>query len=155
MSYADLDYDNEILLDVLGTERPATVTMKDVGCQEYAASAVLAPHATEENTGVDYEILVLSSVDFEELTEGKFSFYPNPVNNGINLSLNLDEDADVKVEVYSLSGKKVSVLVDAEFGVGSYSLNKDLDISSGIYLLKTEFSTGVNAAVKVEKLIKK
>ena len=35
----DLDYDNEILLDLISETRPANITSKDVGCQEYNATA--------------------------------------------------------------------------------------------------------------------
>ncbi len=150
---SQFDYDNTIVLDVLASSRPTTVTMKDVGCQEYAAAAVVQPHATEENTGTSYVDGILSTVSFEELN-GTFNFYPNPLAaNRININFSLEKATSIKVDVYGLSGKKLSTLVNNDYGVGAYNLNKEINLASGIYLLRTEFSVGNNSAIKIEKLL--
>jgi len=154
-TFTDLDYDNDILLDVLAVARPTTETMKDVGCQEYNASSVLTVHVTEENTGPLYNQTTLSNDDFELITKN-FEIYPNPLtNDNVTVKFNIEESSDVSVEVYDISGKKITTLIDEAYNVGSYTFNKKIDLVSGIYLLKVQLSTGINNAVKVEKLIKK
>jgi len=152
----DLAYDNEILLDILTSARPTTEAMKDLGCQEYNASVVLAPHVTEENTGPDYFIdpSILSTSN-EELITKNFSLYPNPlVNNIINLNFYIEQESNVKVDVYDLSGKKLLSLIDASYGVGNQNFNSTLNLGSGLYLLYIEVSSGATIASKIEKIIK-
>lgn len=52
--YSGLDYDNEVLLDLMKQSRPASIADKDLGASEYSSSVVVQPHATEENTGPTY-----------------------------------------------------------------------------------------------------
>ncbi len=49
--YPGMDYDNEILLDLMKTPRPAT---RAIGASEYSPSLLVQPHATEMNTGPSY-----------------------------------------------------------------------------------------------------
>ncbi|MFY0628979.1 MAG: T9SS type A sorting domain-containing protein [Flavobacteriaceae bacterium] len=78
----------------------------------------------------------------ERFTETNFSIYPNPTNDFIKLSTDIDIDS---VEVFNLIGKKVS---------STYELtNNRVDISSlskGVYLLK--ITSGANSTIK--KIIK-
>jgi len=156
--FTDLDYDNDILLDVLKSARPSTETMKDVGCQEYSASVVLKAHVSEGNTGPDYnQDTTLSSDDVAfEVFASNFKVYPNPLTDDtINVSFNIEEETIVSLQVYDISGKKITTLINTEeYSVGVYTINKQVDLVSGLYLLKIQLSKGVNTAVKIEKLIK-
>jgi hypothetical protein len=52
--YNDLDIDHDILLDIMQEQRPETITLKDIGCDEYNTQIAVMPYATEANTGPFY-----------------------------------------------------------------------------------------------------
>ena len=152
---ANYTYDNTLVLDVIKATRPSTVTMKDVGCQEYSASNILSRHVTEDNTGTDYEIFVLSSND-QQIIDSNFTVYPNPlIDNLVNISFTIDKETAVKVTIYDLSGKKITTIVDDIYNVGSFTINKEVNLVSGIYALQIEYNFGGKTVTGVEKLIKK
>ena len=154
--FTNFAYDNEILLDVLGSARPSTETLKDVGCQEYMASAVLKPHVTVANTGPDYLIdsSILSTTN-QGFIANQFTIYPNPLEgNVISLKFQIEETSDVKIAIYDLSGNKLSNLIDASYNAGSYDVSNEVNLSSGVYVLYIELTSGANKASKVEKFVK-
>lgn len=51
---SDLDIDHDIMLDIMKQTRPADITLKDVGCNEFSDQVIIQPHATEYNTGPTY-----------------------------------------------------------------------------------------------------
>ena len=52
--YPGLDFDHEIAFDLMTQQRPADITLKDVGCSEYPHATIIKPVATESNTGPSY-----------------------------------------------------------------------------------------------------
>lgn len=65
--------------------------------------------------------------------------YPNPFNPKTNIRFDVSKAGNVKLTVYDLSGKKVSELVNAQYGPGKYIADFDAkEISSGIYFYKLE-----------------
>ncbi len=71
-----------------------------------------------------------------------FSYYPNPVNDILNISSNIKI---IQIDLYNLVGQKVS-----DFDVDSQTINIE-SLSPGIYLLKTKF---INGKVEISKIIK-
>ncbi len=49
-----LDIDHDIMLDIMKQMRPADISQKDIGCNEFSEQMVVQPHATEYNTGPTY-----------------------------------------------------------------------------------------------------
>ena len=77
-TYDGLDFDNEILLDLMRQSRPATVTSRDIGAGEFS-NVVVKPHVDETNTGPAY---LLSNQEFVTLNtsvqgEGSISLDPS------------------------------------------------------------------------------
>lgn len=60
----DLIYDNEILMDIVKTNRPTSTAKKDVGCEEYNPTTIIKPHVNEENTGPHYLMTNLNISDY-------------------------------------------------------------------------------------------
>ncbi|KAA3636214.1 MAG: T9SS C-terminal target domain-containing protein [Calditrichaeota bacterium] len=66
--------------------------------------------------------------------------YPNPFNPSTSIQLSLPAKSDVRLTVYDILGREVSILVDKELSAGSYSVvwdGKDKTgtaVASGVYL---------------------
>lgn len=79
--YSGLDYDNEVLLDLMKQSRPAAIADKDIGASEFSSSIMVQPHATEQNTGPTYLQEVEGfTIDFNAVTGG--SIVVDPVLQG-------------------------------------------------------------------------
>ncbi|RKY55155.1 MAG: hypothetical protein DRP93_03910, partial [Candidatus Neomarinimicrobiota bacterium] len=69
---------------------------------------------------------------------GEFSLqnnYPNPFNPVTQITYTLPQEEYVKIDVYELSGKHVSTLIDASRQAGSYSVQFNaFGLASGIYI---------------------
>ena len=63
--------------------------------------------------------------------------YPNPFNAQTNIDFNLEKDSQVELCVYSITGAKVSTLVDGELEAGQHSITWDAsEVASGVYYYK-------------------
>jgi len=63
--------------------------------------------------------------------------YPNPFNPSTHIRYNLFSDTKVRLEVYSITGETVNVLVDDFQNTGTHEINFDgSNLSSGIYYYK-------------------
>lgn len=63
--------------------------------------------------------------------------YPNPFNPATTISFSLPKASVVKIAVYDMLGKEVSLLVNEELGAGNYNTTWDAAYySSGIYFYK-------------------
>jgi len=152
-----LTYDNTIAEDVIKSARPATETMKDIGCEEYNASTTLAPHVTADNTGPSYLMPTLSTNDID-LVVNNFNIYPNPnTNNNLNFSFNVKQHTTLKIDIYDVFGKKITTLVDADFQVGNHTFKSEANLNaSGIYLLHVQLKNDKHVVIAetIKKLVK-
>jgi subtilisin-like proprotein convertase family protein len=79
--------------------------------------------------------------------------YPNPFNPETVIKFDMPKDADVKIIVFDMLGRKVTTLVNEFKQAGSYEINFDASgLSSGMYFYKIE--TGGFADTKKLLLIK-
>jgi archaellum component FlaF (FlaF/FlaG flagellin family) len=86
-----------------------------------------------------------------------FQNYPNPFNPSTTIKYQIPTDSRIILELYSLSGKKITRLVDEELKAGSYSYTLDANkynLTSGVYFYRF---TALNSAsanfVATKKLI--
>jgi hypothetical protein len=75
----------------------------------------------------------------------KFSAYPNPFSNKVNVSFKAEEEGPVNVSVYDMNGKLVSTAYDGIVQKGSV---KQIEIKTdrlpaGIYLFNLKTPSGV------------
>lgn len=62
------------------------------------------------------------------------SHYPNPVTSNTNISYEISKSGDAVVEVYTLTGQKITTLVDAFRNAGSYNVDFDAStLPNGVY----------------------
>lgn len=153
-----MSYDNTILQDIIGTSRPSTVTMKDVGCEEYNSNATVKPYVNENNTGPSYLMPILSTNNYIETLGSDLILYPNPlIENNINLKFNFNQQISLNIELFDMAGKLVTTLLkNRPFDAGSHNLTYEVKINSGVYMVKmTSKGNSINEkAIKTVKFIK-
>jgi hypothetical protein len=66
--------------------------------------------------------------------------YPNPFNPSTTIPFKLSEPAKVKIEIFDVTGRLVSVLTNQNYEVGRHSIqfNASETLASGIYLVRSE-----------------
>jgi hypothetical protein len=65
--------------------------------------------------------------------------YPNPFNPSTNIKFDIPENGIVKLNIYDITGRIISELVNDNMSAGSYSYDfKAAGLSSGIYFYKIE-----------------
>ena len=122
-------------------------------------------HTPEENGVYYYKLSAFDNFNrsaiSEELKIGitevpEFKLHqnnPNPFNPSTLITFSILVPTNVKIEVYSLTGKYVDLLVDGFKNPGTYSIefntSKYSDISSGIYFYKLE----TNYSSDIKKMI--
>lgn len=92
----------------------------------------------DENTAVD------EGEDLSALPNGfaLLPAFPNPFNPSTTLTVKLAEPMQVKVEVYDIRGRLITVLEDAMLPTGVHRLvwlardNNDLPVASGMYIVR-------------------
>jgi len=72
--------------------------------------------------------------------------YPNPFNPSTKIEFSLPEEAQVRLDIYNISGKRVKRLVDEKLPSGIWSViwngedHKGFQVASGIYLYRLKTS---------------
>jgi methionine-rich copper-binding protein CopC len=65
--------------------------------------------------------------------------FPNPFNPSTNIRFDLPKTGNVKLTVYDITGKQLTVLVNENLSAGKYTVDFDaFNVSSGIYFYKIE-----------------
>jgi len=68
--------------------------------------------------------------------------YPNPFNNSTMIGLSLERAAEVSLEIYDLTGRKVETLYAGELNAGEHEINWNAEkVSSGVYFARVETQT--------------
>ncbi len=79
--------------------------------------------------------------------------YPNPFNPNTNISFQLPVTGHVKINIYDLNGREVSVLADQVFSAGTHQMLLNAsDLSSGTYIIRLQ--TGSTVETQTLTLIK-
>ncbi|HBX67677.1 MAG TPA: peptidase S8, partial [Balneolaceae bacterium] len=79
--------------------------------------------------------------------------YPNPFNPTTTINYDVPEAADVQLQVYDITGRKVAELVNTRKSAGSHSVDWNADnFATGIYIYR--LTAGDFSAVRKLTLIK-
>ena len=75
--------------------------------------------------------------------------YPNPFNPTTQITYQLPQQADVRLEVFDMNGRQVATLVNRAISAGTHTVNFDAsDLSSGVYMYRLQ----AGATVMTRKL---
>lgn len=113
---------------------------------EEEISVLLNPVAGENNWQAD-EILIakLDSENSVAVSFGISEAFPNPTNGPMRLSFGLEKPGVVKLSIYDLMGRQVSVLLNEQRSAGLHQTFWDTELtSSGVYLIRLESERKVN-----------
>jgi len=108
--------------------------------------SVVGIFSVGETNILEIEIEITTSVDEDEisipLTTDLHGNYPNPFNPETTIHYSLDREAEVKIEIFNITGQHLATLVDERHSPGEYSAiwtGKDKQgrkVGSGIYLYR-------------------
>jgi hypothetical protein len=91
-------------------------------------------------TPYNLPVIVPSSVESENYIPASltvFPAYPNPFNPETNIEYEINEAGWVSIEVFNISGKKISTIMDGFQTIGRHNQRFDAStLSSGIYLIR-------------------
>lgn len=107
--------------------------------------------------GLNWASSILSSINqiSDNIPEG-FSVnqnYPNPFNPSTKISFRIPEEGNVKLEIFDVSGRSVSLLTDERYSAGEYSVDFNAaSLSSGTYFYKINFNSQSTTDVRILKM---
>ena len=147
--------DVNILLDVMGQDRPASISEKDLGANEYPHLNGIQALATEENTGPDYNTSTLTDVKKSKiiLVEDLMEIPTNPISGQLNLSINSVEISMLKIDLYNLEGKWLRNLMDSDRFIGRQTITQNMeDLPAGTYTVYARAQNAKNGIVRIQSL---
>jgi hypothetical protein len=133
----NLDDDPGLLFDIAGRSRPATVTLKDVGCEEFTTGTVSNRPLTLVDVGPSY--LVALALDNFDL-ENKISWYPNPAKNNFTIQFPNNYFEETEISFLNTNGqvvKKQTIKQHDLLKTNSIEFN---EFQSGLYFVKIHSS---------------
>ncbi len=86
-------------------------------------------------TATDCDSILLVGIASPELLHG-IALFPNPSNAETQVVYDLDQAADVKIEVLNLLGQSLKTVCDEPQNAGQHRLKLGMDLPAGVYLLR-------------------
>ena len=79
------------------------------------------------------------------------SNYPNPFNQVTTIEFSIPKDGNVRIGLYNAIGKRLEVLTDREYTVGTHEIQFDVEnLSVGTYFIKFESNAKIiNKAIQI------
>lgn len=115
--YPDMDYDNEILLDLMKEPRPMSIADRAIGASEFSSNINVQPHVNELNTGPSY--LFDNPIDYVAANTGQLyiggqgEIRPIMVSSNIDWAVSSSEDW-ISTNLSSGSGdSQLEITIDA------------------------------------------
>ena len=79
----------------------------------------------------------------------KAVLWPNPVENSLNITLNIDYSANYSIDLFDLKGVNLKTIFNGTLGLGHININyRTGSLSSGIYLIKISSNNGIDKIIK-------
>lgn len=77
----------------------------------------------------------------EDASDLQINCYPNPASTYTQFSFVLQKKASVLIEIFTLDGQKVTVLIDEEYTAGTHKEHIDVsDLTAGIYFYRVSLN---------------
>ena len=119
-----------------------TPQQSDVGSESVTVEVEDGKGGSDTQTFI---INVMSATDVELIGQqipdhfDLYNNYPNPFNPSTRIRFAVPEISNVKIEVYNLTGEKVTTLINEVKSAGYYEVNFNaVNIASGIYFYRIQ-----------------
>jgi hypothetical protein len=148
LNIANIDDDPTLLFDISGQARPATLTLKDVGCDEYYSTGTTTNNPlTLAEVGPSYLLVPLANT--VDLSDKKASVFPNPAKNNLTIQFPNTIDSDTEVTITTINGQVVKKQLISQNELIDNQKQIDVaDLKNGIYLLQLH-STNYSKVLKI------
>jgi len=145
--------DMEMLFDMMGQDRPQSISDKDLGCNEYPHNTLISPIATEENTGPAYNSSMVTSITNPTIiVDDLIEIMKNPVSDKLNIKVSISDPAELTLEIYNLQGTTMDS-INLVMSSGTTSLSRDTgSFVAGVYMLVARSRSSNNAVEKMQTL---
>jgi hypothetical protein len=154
LDIAGVDDDPSLAFDISGQTRPSTVTLKDVGCDEYnATGAVINRPLKSTDVGASYLGGPSTGVAEHPSQQSQravpvglklYEAFPNPFNSETRCTFHLAAFGFVKLSIFDLLGHEMATLVDENKYPGSYTVQWNATrYPSGVYFCRIQSGTQV------------
>lgn len=97
---------------------------------------------------IRYHLNLTAAPDGDQSSTGQLKNLPNPFNPSTTTAFDLQNDGDVRLNVYDLQGACVRTLVDERMVAGNHRVvwdgrdDKGAAVASGVYLMRLETAAG-------------
>ena len=89
------------------------------------------------------ELLLVSVDDIDIEVAGELRVYPNPMDNSGQIEFSLDQDQNVELSIYTLSGQKMRNLFNGRSGTDKVFLDfQKENLAPGLYFLRLQTENG-------------
>lgn len=151
-------YDNgafEVIANLPTYTNNYTDTSSFAGLITYRVVAFNADNTSPRTTSISHGTL---GINDKALDNTKINCFPNPFFDELNIEIPISEAQKICVELFDISGKKVTTIANRIFEAGNNSLiwnssNSGYNLKSGVYIIS--FTTANSSIKKEVKLIKK
>ena len=72
------------------------------------------------------------------LQHNGWSVSPNPASDQLSISIKLQEESEVNIRVYDVSGREVSPLLGGSYYSGNHQFDLPIDLKNGYYFLRMQ-----------------
>jgi len=86
------------------------------------------------------------------LEQVKAVLWPNPVDDVLNITLNIDYSSDYTIDIFDIKGVYLDTIFNGNLDLGDRNINYFIDnFSSGIYIIKIKTTNGFSKNIKFIK----
>ena len=131
-----LDDDPTLAFDIQGQARPASVTLKDVGSDEYTTGAITNRPLALRDVGPSYLCTTCATPtneSEEKMSLTSITISPNPSSGKFNLIVNNLENETATLCIVDMTGRVIS---SPQLIIKGETISIEENFSTGIYLLK-------------------
>ena len=114
--YPGMEYDHEIMLDLMKESRPGAIADRAIGASEFSSTVPVQPHATEMNTGPSY--LFDNPINYVAVNTSQLYIGEEGDNKSVRVSSNID---------WTVMSSEDWIATDLPSGSGDTKLNITID----------------------------
>lgn len=138
--FAGMDpIDTDISLDLMGQDRPSSISSKDIGCNEFPHNVLIQPIVSEDNTGPDYNNSTsINGYGNATIVDDLIQLTPNPVSDQLSIRIVTESNAPLLMKVVDGKGSVMEV-IEIETPYQDQSINRGVENwANGLYSIQVQ-----------------